>query len=340
MKVALIGAGLRAQEGIIPALNKISEIELAVICDLVDENISKSLEISKNKPELVRDYNTLLTRKDIDGIIVVTPNYLHAPMAEIILESGKPLYLEKPMGISLEECERIENTAARSGTPMMVGMQLRYADVYTKMKAELDKGSIGKLRSMHYTQFRMPITPIRSGYKNWKMDKNLSGGTLLEITVHHMDLFNWFAGCDNAKVSAFAGHETLYPKFNIWDEAVIIFEFDNTVRADIEFSLLGALAIDRNGLCLLGDKGALIQQGDRLKIAGFLPENRQEEIPTAGLTDCDEASFRAFYRLVREGGKPLTSPKAGKMAIAAGLAAERSISLARCVSYDEILSHS
>lgn len=256
-------------------------------------------------------------------------------MAEVVLEAGKPLYLEKPMGVDLAHCQRIEQAARRTGTPMMVGMQLRYADIYAKMKQLLDDGQIGKLRSMHYSQFR---TPLRGGWENWRMDKERSGGSILEVTVHHMDLFNWFAACDNAKVSAFAGNETIYPDINMWDEAVIIMEYENKVRADIEFSLFAPLNIERNGLCLIGDQACMYHTGDTIIIAGFAPEHQRQEIRTLGVDSSNELGFRAFHRLVTTGEQPLTTPQAGKLAVTAGLAAERSIATGRAVSYQEIIN--
>jgi len=95
---------------------------------------------------LVKDYRELVARKDIDIVFVMSPDNLHEEHAIAALEAGKAVYLEKPMAITLEGCDRILRTAYRTKSKIFLGHNMRYFPAILKMKEVIDSGMIGEVQ--------------------------------------------------------------------------------------------------------------------------------------------------------------------------------------------------
>ena len=93
------------------------------------------------------DYRELLADRAIDAVFVAAPDFLHEEMAVAALEAGKAVYLEKPMTITLEGCDRILETARRTGSKLFVGHNMRHFPVVLKMKEVIDSGLIGEIQA-------------------------------------------------------------------------------------------------------------------------------------------------------------------------------------------------
>ena len=92
------------------------------------------------------DYKEVLKIKDIDAVFVCSPDYCHEEQAVAALEAGKALFLEKPMAITIEGCDRILKTAYETGSKLFVGHNMRYFPVILKMKEIIDSGVIGDIQ--------------------------------------------------------------------------------------------------------------------------------------------------------------------------------------------------
>ncbi len=322
IRVGVVGTGKRACDASIPALCHLPHLfDIAAFCDPCEESLAAACKLMHEAPPIVRDYDDLLRDTGIDAVILITPNYLHAPMAEAALQAGKALYLEKPMGITVEDCKRILKGSASYDTPMMVGMQLRYSPMIVEMKRQVDGGAIGKLVAMNYTQIRSPLRP---GWENWRFQKEKSGGSILEISVHHLDLFHWFSQGGDARIIAMGGNQR-DSSDRMMDNLMVMMEYENGVRACIEAALIARGAQPpRNGLHLTGSEGFLFADGNNLHIRRY-DETEDRVVETPGHAGMEEAVLEAFYRLAAKGEPAITTSMDGARACASGLAAERSL---------------
>lgn len=110
-------------------------------------------EKNGQNPFTTRDYQELLARQDVDAVAVCSPDFCHEEHAVAVLEAGKHLFLEKPMAITTEGCDRILNAWRASGNRMMIGFNMRYMNIFRTMKEIVDSGAIGEVKAVWVRHF-------------------------------------------------------------------------------------------------------------------------------------------------------------------------------------------
>jgi myo-inositol 2-dehydrogenase / D-chiro-inositol 1-dehydrogenase len=135
------------------------------------------------------DYRTLLARRDVDAVDIVVPNDLHEQIGVAALEAGKDVLVEKPLATTLAACERLIETARRTGRVLSVGHELRLSEQWGAVKRLVDAGDLGDLRCVMFDLFRFPYRP---GSGAWRHDARRIGSWIMEELVHHFDLTLWY----------------------------------------------------------------------------------------------------------------------------------------------------
>jgi predicted dehydrogenase len=199
-----------------------------------------------------------LIRSPLDAVFVSTPNFTHVPLALQVLQAGKHLFLEKPCGITAEECRQLLAAAENSGCVAMVGHELRYSPFFQKIKTLVTAGEIGRPKMVWCREFR---GPFQKKTNNWIEDNRLSGGALVEKNSHHFDLMNWWADSKPKRVCAFGGNtvnRVLDGPEQGNDHATVSFEYANQVRGTLHVCLF-ALDFPKEDLemGIIGDQGLL-----------------------------------------------------------------------------------
>ena len=142
--------------------------------------------------EVFTDYRDVLKIKDIDAVFISTPDYCHEEMAIAALEAGKAIYLEKPMAITIEGCDRILKTAMETGSKLFIGHNMRHFPVILKMKEIIDSGMIGEVQCGWCRHF------INYGgdayFRDWHSEQRYSNGLLLQKGAHDIDVMHWLMG--------------------------------------------------------------------------------------------------------------------------------------------------
>ena len=124
-RLGLIGVGAIAQVNHLPAIARLKEVELVAVCD-DDAEKSRALAQRYKVPHAFSDYERLLRLKDLDAVIIATPNHLHAPMTLAALDYGKHVLCEKPPARTAAETEMMAEAAKRSGKTLMYAMNKRF----------------------------------------------------------------------------------------------------------------------------------------------------------------------------------------------------------------------
>jgi myo-inositol 2-dehydrogenase / D-chiro-inositol 1-dehydrogenase len=177
--------------------------ECVAICSRNDANIAKALAVAP-KAKVFHNERELI-HSDLDAVVISTPNSTHAALALESLKAGKHLFLEKPVGITAEECRAVLAAAEASDRVVLVGHELRYSPYFQKMKALVEAGEIGRPRMVWTREFRGPFQP-KSG--QWIQDARLSGGMMVDKNCHHFDLMNWWTGARPRRIAAFGRNAT------------------------------------------------------------------------------------------------------------------------------------
>ena len=134
----------------------------------------------------------LLDRADIDAVVIATPHTTHLPLARAAAAAGKHIYLEKPMALSVAECDEILGAAAAAGVTVSVASQSRYNDISIRAKELIEDGTVGRI-----TMFR--VTSPTVGWDvpadGWFVDPR-EGGAYLDWGPHGCDTLRWFTGSE------------------------------------------------------------------------------------------------------------------------------------------------
>ncbi len=144
IQIALIGAGGQGQ-GDTKWASKVPGVKIVAAADCYDGCLAHAKELWGNDILTTRDYNEVLARKDIDGVIIGTPDHWHMQAAVDAMNAGKDVYCEKPMIHLYTDGPKIIDTWRKTGRIMQIGSQRVSSIVYKKAKDILDSGAIGKL---------------------------------------------------------------------------------------------------------------------------------------------------------------------------------------------------
>ena len=171
------------------------------------------------------DWRRVIERPDVEAVVVATPNGHLAEITIAALSAGKHVLVEKPMGRSLAEAERMRAAACAAGRVLKVGFNHRYHPAIVAAWQRVSDGAIGEVINLHCRYGHGG----RPGYeREWRGDRTLAGGgELVDQGVHVVDLFHWFAGLPQ---QAFAVLQTaVWPLGDLEDNAFGVFRFPSGV---------------------------------------------------------------------------------------------------------------
>lgn len=171
-------------------------------CDLSPATLEKNREAYGQDIFTTSDYRELLER-DLDAVFITTPDFLHEEMAVAALQAGKAVYLEKPMTISTEGCDRVLQTAVDTGSKLFLGHNMRHMPFVLKMRELIFEGKIGAVKAIWCRHF------VGHGgdyyFKDWHAESQYSKGLLLQKGAHDIDVMHWLAESYAQRVVALGG---------------------------------------------------------------------------------------------------------------------------------------
>jgi myo-inositol 2-dehydrogenase / D-chiro-inositol 1-dehydrogenase len=141
----------------------------------------------------------LLSRSDVDAVIISGPTHLHAELVIAACDAGKHVYLEKPLATSTADGARAGDAAKRAGVKVMLGFNRRFHPLFEQARGLLRAGAIGRIRAVQSTFCEPMVLDTMPG---WKRDRETGGGVLFDLASHHIDLLRWFLGDEAASVGA------------------------------------------------------------------------------------------------------------------------------------------
>ncbi|HEV3247443.1 MAG TPA: Gfo/Idh/MocA family oxidoreductase [Beijerinckiaceae bacterium] len=137
-----------------------------------------------------RDYDAMLKSASVDVVCITVPNHRHADFTVAALRQGAHVFLEKPLGLSLAECDAVIRASQESGRAVAIDHEFRVSRQWGAVRELIEKGEIGKLCFQRIFLFRRPF---RLGSGGWRHDPSRVGSWILEEVVHFVDLALWYA---------------------------------------------------------------------------------------------------------------------------------------------------
>eukprot|EP01114_Cavostelium_apophysatum_P021543 TRINITY_DN7552_c0_g1_i4.p1 TRINITY_DN7552_c0_g1~~TRINITY_DN7552_c0_g1_i4.p1 ORF type:complete len:351 (-),score=53.40 TRINITY_DN7552_c0_g1_i4:340-1392(-) len=215
--VAVVGAGARLSYLLLEFLAKHGPlVQILAISDEAPEAIKSAIELLWRFPELktvptFRDHREAIAVPGVKWVLIGSKNYLHKQQCVDAFAAGKHVWCEKPIAISVDECEEIRKAHEASGKLFATGFVLRYAPFYNKIHELVKSGSIGRLVSIEANEL---LAPAHGGYimRNWRRFRDQSGPHILEKCCHDLDLLNWIVDSVPSRVAAFGGTNIFVPE--------------------------------------------------------------------------------------------------------------------------------
>ena len=171
--------------------------------DVSDFALEKFSEYAGPDALATKDYRQLLKREDLDGVVICSPDQFHEEHAVAALEAGHHIYLEKPMAITVEGCDRICSAAEKGQRKLMMGFPLRYSPVLAKAKEVIDGGALGQVKAVwmrHFVGYGSDFY-----FHDWHSLRQNLNSLLIQKASHDLDLMHWFAGAYTEEAAGFGG---------------------------------------------------------------------------------------------------------------------------------------
>ena len=255
---------------------------------------------------------------DVDAVIVASPTSTHHDIIVAAAAAGKPIFTEKPLALSLEETRSCIDAVNRAGVTMQVGFMRRFDERYRRAKNAIDDGLIGK--PVIFNAMGRDLQCPRVEFAKH------SGGMIIDMGIHDMDIARWLMSSEVVSVSA---ETTLMVceglrEIGDTDNAVINLRFESGALGTIELSRHAFYGYDLRTE-ILGSKGVVRVGVERLGDRWLANEDVRPEEGDRYLMDRFSAAYRAqihhFIECIRDGKRPETTGEDALAAFEIALAA-------------------
>ena len=358
LRIAIVGTGHRAWAHI-QVLKALPEFEIVALADPTAQNLDHAASLIGGKTATYTDYRKMLAdRNDLDGVIVITLNFLHAEVTIAALSHGISVLSEKPMATSVEDANRMIAAAEKNGKILQIGQQNRFNPLYVKMNELVRAGEIGEVKFVTGSIFRGDWYALSWKYPdpktqtplNWRFLTHTAGSSLMEDGIHEIDVLHGMINSQVTRVFA-SGGNNVYRNRETIDHAGLVIDYQNGVEFTFNFCLYGNNAgpsVARQ-MVLTGTTGILQPEAKQVSIrrqTGGPAKVFDTKDSAPGVInardvgpDQDTGTYReyvAFANSIRTGAKPLVSGQVGKEAIKIALLAEKSLRERRIVTWNDL----
>jgi predicted dehydrogenase len=277
IRFAIIGAGTRGSY-VGGVFTDFPDVELAAVCDVFkptrDDQAAKLGAKTNTKPDAVNDYRQVLDRKDVDALLVTTPDHWHGPLVIQASEAGKDCYCEKPLSNSIEVGLKMRAAVRQYKRVVQVGLQQRSWDHFQENAKRVQDGMIGKVYHVeciyqgNYTRDPGPPTDPPAGLdwelfqgsaprrpyvamrqRSWRAFYDYSGGTMLDWGTHLTDVSHWYMNVTEPLTCSASGQYARVPAplpeqlpdtlAVTWKYPAFVMTYTNCVRTSPDFDVQG-----------------------------------------------------------------------------------------------------
>jgi predicted dehydrogenase len=263
----------------------------------------------------------LFRDKDVDVVDITLPTFLHAKYTVAALRAGKHVICEKPMALTLADCDRMMAAAAAAKRTLVIAHCIRFAPEWVVLKQVIGGGKYGKVNAGRF--YRMSLTPTWS-WKNWLLDGKRSGGAIVDLHIHDVDYVNYVFGMPKAVRSS--GVVGGFPKSGI-DSVSTQYVFASGMQVVAEAHWMAAPGFGfTHGFHVVLEKATVVfdsQSNTPLTIHESTGKSIQPKKPE---NDGYVAELRYFVDCIAAGRKPTTvTAQDGRKALMVALAEARSV---------------
>ncbi|MDN3359174.1 Gfo/Idh/MocA family oxidoreductase [Actinomadura sp. DC4] len=326
--VLVVGVGFIAEQHI-AAIHADPRSHLAGIVDVDAARAAGAARANGGVPWWT-DLAEALARPEIDACVVCTPNFTHTPIAVAVAESGRHLLIEKPLATDVAGARRSAAAFAAANRVLMPAHTHRCYDY-----ARTVKEAVGELGRPEFVRLAILGGWIWPDWRAWVLDPARSGGHALHNGVHLLDLVTWWTG-DRPETVYARGRKQTAAELGIHDYLEMTVGFAGGATAVCEMSRgHRPSSFAARDVLVVGEEGILTLPADA-EGGTIVDESGTGTLAPAG-TNGFAVQLGAWIEAIG-GAEPLMTPDDGVLAVAMGVAAERSIATGVPVRIDDVLT--
>lgn len=270
IRIGAIGYGGRGTGNLAEFLRN-PQVECAIVCDPDLGHANKAAEhVEKQggtKPEVVQDFRRVIDRNDLDAVIVSTPDHWHALPTVFACQTGKDVYVEKPLGRTIDEGRAMLEAATRHNRIVQMGTQWRSGIHYTDAVAYVQSGKLGRIRSVRGWSYKdwtlepkadgpvpegvdydmwlgpAPVKPFNPNrfHRDFRWYWDYAGGMMTDMGVHVINLCQWALGRELPRRVSSIGHVSVFDGYSdtpdtqttIYDFADYTFTWEHHLKGEL-----------------------------------------------------------------------------------------------------------
>jgi len=347
IRIGAIGTGGRGQY-LLSQLKLAEQNDIVACCDVFEpRRMEAKTKYGATDATLHVDHREVLDRKDIDAVVIATPDHWHVPILTAAVRSGKDVYCEKPVTHTIEEGALVIDAVKETKRVVQIGLQQRSWEHFAEARRQIQEGLLGQVTLIRTYWFQNHIPsmgrvpqfdltkldwkrflgsasdrPFDSDqFGNWRWYWDFGGGAMTDLFVHWVDVAHWIMDDDDPKRATATGLKAVLKQRQTPDTMSAALAYGNVV-VEFDSALLGY--IEGGGLMIRGTKAAM-----RLWRGGFAvynelarysekpdPSNASLEVPSK--QDGTLPHMKNFLECVRTRHTPNASIEVGVSAARAG----------------------
>ncbi|MBL0161383.1 MAG: Gfo/Idh/MocA family oxidoreductase [Bryobacterales bacterium] len=343
VNLGLIGVGIRGSQ-LMEEYSRIPGVNLAAAADLYDGYLQHAREFTQGKIKTTKHYEEILANKDLDAVVIATPDHWHRKMTLDALSAGKHVYIEKPLTWRLEDGPEIIAAEKRSGKVLMVGSGGKTTSLVAKTRELIAQGAIGQVRQIRMVNYRnskegawiYPIPPDASPatidwerflgsapkrafspevFFRWRCWWEYSGGVATDLFVHLLTTLHEVMNVQ-APVSVVSQGGLFKWKDGrtVPDVLESVFEYQQGFFAQMSVNLTNSSRAP--GMVVYGEAGTLVMEPGKVIVT---PEPVDRDVQSYGSLAWPKAARDQYLKAQAEAHPAVPRPEAKEVAVERGM---------------------
>ena len=338
VRLGAIGTGGRSRE-LLHAAQVAGGNEIVAVCDVYAPRRAEKIEKFAPGGKEYVDYKELLDRKDIDAVVIASPDHWHVPMALDSVAAGKDVYVEKPVTHTIDEGEKLIAGVRASNRIVQCGMQQRSWEHFATAVEMIQGGKLGKVTQVRTYWFQnygrrnpppvdtalldwkrwlgsapqQPFEPDR--FLTWRWYWDFGGGAMTDLFTHWVDVVHWAMREDMPKTGQMTGSKYRFPQRDCPDTLDAAFEYPGFL---VSYDGTMVSSVDDGGLEFRGTGATMKLNRGHLRVFEEGKRGAQPQFEVLSKEDGTIAHMRNFLDCVRSRKQPNAPVETGVAAARAG----------------------
>ncbi len=275
----------------------------------------------------VRFYPVLsdLVTESLDGVVICSETSRHVELVDVAAQAGLAVLCEKPLGVSLEDSQKIVDVCKEHDVQLMTAFPSRFEASLAQARDVVRSGALGRIRAFSGTN--QSVMPMRE--RSWFVDPALAGGgAIMDHVVHLADVYSWLLGSEPQSVYAVENRIVHSAVVSVETSGMVMLTYPHGVFGSIDCSWNRPLNYPTWGgfaFSIVGDGGSLDVEPMRQRLVQFGGETSYSWIQWG--PDSNQAMIQDFVDSISDGRPPLSTGDDGNRATRVALAALESVKI-------------